>query len=208
MSRIVKHWVPILVASATGVLVLLGYLFPAVTVLARCRETLIEWAVIVAAFALVLGLLNILRVHGGRVVRWQQGSGHSLLLLIAALVAWVPALLYEPSSPINQKLLEYIIGPLGASLAGLMAFTLGLAAFRLLRVRRSVDALIFMLVVMVTLLGSAPLVGLGWLFEIRAWIVNVPGMAGTRGLLLGVAIGTVITALRVILASDRPHSEY
>jgi len=35
----------------------------------------------------------------------------------------------------------------------------------------------------------------------------VPGMAGMRGLLLGVALGTMITALRVLLTSERPHTE-
>jgi hypothetical protein len=33
-------------------------------------------------------------------------------------------------------------------------------------------------------------------------------MAGMRGLLLGVALGTVITALRVLVVSERPHSEF
>jgi hypothetical protein len=204
----VKHWVPVVVASAVGLLVLLGYLFPGVAALKRCREALTEWAVIVTAFAFVLGLLNIVRVHGGRVVRWKRGGGHSLLLLVAALAGCVPALLLEPSSLVNQKLIDAIIGPLGASLAGLVVFTLGLAAFRLLRVRRSVEAVVFILVVMVALLGSVPIVGLGWLAELRSWIVSVPAMAGTRGLLLGVALGTIITALRVILAFDRPHSEF
>jgi hypothetical protein len=42
---------------------------------------------------------------------------------------------------------------------------------------------------------------------IRHEIVEVLGMAGMRGLLLGVVLGTVITAIRVLVGSDRPHSE-
>ncbi len=207
MSRLVKQWIPILIATITGLVVLAGYLIPTPP-LTYYRDRLVEWAVIVAAFAFILGLFNILRVHGGRVARLRQGWLYSLVLLLAALVAWVPPLLYGPSGTATQQMFDYVIGPLGASLAALVAFTLALAAFRLLRARRSVGAVFFILVVAVVLLGSTPFMGLGRLADARDWIVNVPGMAGGRGLLLGVALGTVITALRIFIGSDRPHSEF
>jgi hypothetical protein len=142
------------------------------------------------------------------VVRARKGWFYSLVLLLAALAACIPPILYGPSGTLTQQMFDYVIGPLGASLAGLVVFTLTLAAFRLLRVRRSVGAVLFVLIVAVVLLGSTPFVGLEWLADIRDWIINVPGLAGGRGLLLGVALGTVITALRVLMGSDRPHSEF
>jgi len=207
MSRLVKQWIPILIATITGLVVLAGYLLPTPP-LTYYRDRLVEWAVIVAAFAFILGLFNILRVHGGRVVRLRQGWLYSLVLLLAALVAWIPPFLYGPSGIVTQQMFDYVIGPLGASLAALVVFTLALAAFRLLHARRSVGAVFFILVVAVVLLGSTPFIGLGQLADVRDWIVNVPGMAGGRGLLLGVALGTVITALRIFIGSDRPHSEF
>ena len=214
MSRLVKQWIPTLIATVTGLVVLAGYLFPDQLLvyyqgrMTQWRDVLIEWAVIVAAFAFVLGLLNILHVHGGRVVRTRKGWFYSLVLLLAALAACIPPILYGPSGTLTQQMFDHVIGPLGASLAGLVVFTLTLAAFRLLRVRRSVGAVLFVLIVAVVLLGSTPFVGLEWLADARDWIINVPGMAGGRGLLLGVALGTVITALRVLMGSDRPHSEF
>lgn len=214
MSRLVKQWIPTLIATVTGLVVLAGYLFPGQLLvyyqgrMTQWRNVLIEWAVIVAAFAFVLGLLNILHVHGGRVVRARKGWFYSLVLLLAALAACIPPILYGPSGTLTQQMFDHVIGPLGASLAGLVVFTLTLAAFRLLRVRRSVGAVLFVMIVAVVLLGSTPFVGLEWLADARDWIINVPGMAGGRGLLLGVALGTVITALRVLMGSDRPHSEF
>ncbi len=214
MSRLVKQWIPTLIATVTGLIVLAGYLFPGQLLvyyqgrITQWRDVLIEWAVIVAAFAFALGLLNILHVHGGRVVHARKGWFYSLVLLLAALAACVPPILYGPSGALTQQMLNYVIGPLGASLAGLLVFTLTLAAFRLLRVRRSVGAVLFVLIVAVVLLGSTPFVGLEWLADARDWIISVPGMAGGRGLLLGVALGTMITALRVLMGSDRPHSEF
>ncbi len=214
MSRLVKQWIPTLIATVTGLVVLAGYLFPDQLLvyyqgrMTQWRDVLIEWAVIVAAFAFALGLFNILHVHGGRVVRARKGWFYSLVLLLAALAACIPPILYGPSGTLTQQMFDHVIGPLGASLAGLVVFTLTLAAFRLLRVRRSVGAVLFVLIVAVVLLGNTPFVGLEWLADARDWIINVPGMAGGRGLLLGVALGTVITALRVLMGSDRPHSEF
>ena len=87
MSRLVKQWIPILIATITGLVVLAGYLFP-IPLLTYYRDRLVEWAVIVTAFAFVLGLFNILHVHGGRVIRLRKGWFYSLVLLLAALAAW------------------------------------------------------------------------------------------------------------------------
>jgi hypothetical protein len=218
MSKLVKRWIPsLLFATLPGLVVLFGYLFPGRLLIhyrgrvMEWRDVLVEWAVIVAGFALLLGLFNVLRVHGERIGRRQRGWPYSLVLLLAMMVAWVPPVL-SPDNPMQKMLdrtvFDYVISPLGASLAALVVFTLSLAAFRLLRARRSVGAVFFLLVVALALLGSVPFTGLEWLADIRDWIINVPGMAGMRGLLLGVALGTVITALRVFLTSERPHSEF
>ena len=213
MSSLVKRWIPILFATLPGLVVLAGYLIPDNQTLTYFRDNLVEWAVIVAGFAFFLGLFNILRVHGGQVFRRKQGRFYSLVLLLAMLLAWAIPIL-PSDGPIQRTLdldlaiLDYVIGPLGASLAALLVFTLALAAFRLLHARRSLGAIFFLLVVAVVLLGSTPLKNLEWLADVRDWIINVPGMAGMRGLLLGVALGTVITAIRVFVASERPHSEF
>jgi hypothetical protein len=218
MSKLVKRWIPsLLFATLPGLVVLFGYLFPGRLLIhyrgrvMEWRDVLVEWAVIVAGFALLLGLFNVLRVHGGRIGRRRRGWPYSLVLLLAMMVAWIPPVL-SPDNPMQKMLdravFDYVISPLGASLAALVVFTLALAAFRLLRVRRSVGAVFFLLVVALALLGSAPFTGLEWLADIRDWLINVPGMAGMRGLLLGVALGTVITALRVFVTSERPHSEF
>jgi len=218
MSKLVKRWIPsLLFATLPGLVVLFGYLFPGRLLIhyrgrvMEWRDVLVEWAVIVAGFALLLGLFNVLRVHGERIGHRQRGWPYSLVLLLAMMVAWIPPVL-SPDNPMQKMLdrtvFDYVISPLGASLAALVVFALSLAAFRLLRARRSVGAVFFLLVAALALLGSVPFTGLEWLADIRDWIINVPGMAGMRGLLLGVALGTVITALRVFLTSERPHSEF
>ena len=96
---------------------------------------------------------------------------------------------------------SYFISPVGASLAALTVVTLALAAFRVFQVRRDWKAAVFVLVAAFVLVSSIPLANVDWtpFSELRAWVVDVFGMAGMRGLLLGVVLGTVVTALRTLL---------
>ncbi len=205
MKRLLGMWLPIAAASVTGLLALGGYFLPWVRSLSDARAIILDWALIVAAFALLLGLLNIVRVHGRRIADGERGWPYSLVLLLAALAGWVPGIL--PLDDLKGKVFEYVLGPLGAALVALMLFTLVLAAARILRVRQRAEAPVFLVVVCIVLLGSTPLAGSGWLAGFRDWLIRVPGMAGTRGLLLGAALGAVITGLRVILGTERPHAQ-
>lgn len=207
MRRIIRKWIPIFIATGSGLLTLAGYLFPN-TGFSTYRDQLVEWAVIIAAFALILGLFNVLRVHGQRILASEKGQVYSLVLVVTALLSFVPPLLYGPTGGLTQGMVDYVITPLGGALAALVVFTLTLSAVRLLRQRRAPSSLLFIVVVILTLLGTTPLRGFEWLSDIRRWLIDVPGMAGMRGLLLGVALGTVITGIRVLLGSDRPHSEF
>ena len=213
MRHIVRQWIPFFFAIGTTLIVLLGYAFPdALAFDYRGRRTpvqhiLAEWAVIVASFAFVLGLWNMGRVQIVKAFRRRRIE--SLLFVfsaLATLLLWL-AVIFSPDQAVSdlagqavQGIFDYVISPVGASLAALVVVALTLAAFRLLRARRSAGAVLFMLVVAVVLLTSIPLAGLepGLFSGIRHWVVNVFGMAGMRGLLLGVVLGTAITALRFL----------
>ncbi len=206
MKRVVERWVPIVVATSTGLISLTGYLLPQ-TMLPAFRDRLTEWAVVVAAFALILGLFNILQFHGQRVLHTGDGWFYSLVLILSAGVSWIPPMLHDPTSSVAQTLSQYIIKPLGGSLAALLVFTLTWSGVRLLRHRRNAWSVLFIVVVTLSLLGTTPLLGIEWLADIRDWLIRVPGMAGFRGLLLGVALGMLITGLRIFLGTERPHTE-
>ncbi len=209
MSKLVRQWIPFIIFLPASIIVLLGYLMP-VPGLLYLRDKLVEWAIIVAAFALLLGTFNIIHVHVGQIRRRSRGWFSSFVLLLTLLIGMVPPLLPEGTSlrsDLNRAVLDYVLRPVGAALAALIFFTLALAAFRLLHTRRTVASVLFLLVVILVLAGSIPLEGMEQLTLWRAAIIHVPAMAGARGLLLGVALGTVIAALRLIVGGERPYSE-
>jgi hypothetical protein len=104
---------------------------------------------------------------------------------------------------------EYVLSPLEAAAASLLVFFLVAAAFRVMRKRPTWPTFVFVLTVILVLLGTVPLPGEAGqiLTEVRDWLAHVFAMAGARGMLLGVALGTIATGVRVLVGIDRPHSE-
>ncbi len=200
------------VATATGLFVLLGY-FIQLDLLLGLRLLLIQWAVLLAAAALFLGLFNLLSVHWNKVSLQESGWPYSALLILMFLVTLVLGLLFGPDYQAVILLFQYVQVPVEASLLALLAVSLVLAGFRLLSRRRDLASLVFIGAALVTLFGTAPwpigaeslpavLVG-----DARAWLSQVLAAGGARGILLGVALGAITTGLRVLLASDRPYGD-
>ncbi|HEY75639.1 MAG TPA: hypothetical protein G4O00_05590 [Thermoflexia bacterium] len=211
MERFGKRILPTAVAVGAGVLTLLGYLLP-VPPFTTVRDEMVQWAVIVAAFAFILGFFNVLRVHLGRLARRASGWGYSLVLILTALISLLitaAGLVAEPARAASDWWFGYVLYPLQAAAAGLVAIVLAFSAFRLLRHRRSAETLFFLVAALVVLLGTTPLPGVigERLAALRQWWMEVPAMAGMRGFLIGVGLGTLLMGLRVITGMDRPHSD-
>ena len=80
------------------------------------------------------------------------------------------------------------------------------AAYRLLMVR-NVESAVMLAVVLLVLLGQVT-VGLApFLPELKDWILDVPTLAGVRGILLGVALGALLAGIRLLLGVERPYSD-
>jgi hypothetical protein len=98
---------------------------------------------------------------------------------------------------------------LQATLFSLMAFFAATAAWRAFRTRSSAS-LVMLIACVLVLLGSIWIdVGPGWalLVETKNWVMNVPVLAGARGILLGIVLGAIVTGLRLLMGVDRPYSD-
>ena len=96
--------------------------------------------------------------------------------------------------------------PLQATTFSLLAFYVATAAYRGFRLR-SLESLAFVAAVVLVLLGQVPIGRyLGDLVPAaKDWILNVPSTAGVRGIIIGVALGTIATGVRVLMGFDRPY---
>jgi len=192
-------------AIAVGVLVLLGYF---VSLLNPIRVILLQWAVILAAFALIVGVVNLLHVHWSKVRSGQPRSGYSVVLIISLLVTVLVVIIFGPTGSWSSWIFNNIQLPVETSLFALLAIVLAFASARMLRRRPNALSLVFFITTLLVLLGSAPLFyfgEVGWLVDARNALTQVGAVAGARGILLGVALGTIATGIRVLMGVDRPY---
>lgn len=195
-----------IIAIAFGILVLLGYFLPQA---AGLQTLLLDWAVILAGTAALIGIFNLASVHSEKIRRRAKDGIYSAILIIGLFGAFFLTLILKPQSPILQTfLLNGIIIPVEASLMGLLAVTLLYAAVRLLRRRADIMGIVFIAAASLIFIGSAtlpfgdiPIIGT----LLRPWVSQVWALGGARGILIGVALGTLTTGLRVLFGIDRPY---
>jgi hypothetical protein len=191
------------IAISVGLFVLLDF-FVQNAFIGTLKFVFVRWAIIVAAFAMVLGFFNVLTVHVNKILRFKQGWFYSIFLVLTMMVVLILGLIEGPQGSLTSRIFQYILFPLQATIFSLLAFFVASAAYRAFRVRNWESALLVIFGVIV-LLGQVPLWGA--LTSSKEWILGVLSMAGSRGILLGAALGTVATGLRVLLGIDRPYSE-
>lgn len=202
-----RQLLPVGVAIAVGLIVLLGQ-FVTNDALGDLVSILVTWGAIVFAFALLLGLANVILFHTRRILARDAQMPFSILILATALMVFLLVLPSGGAGAASQWVLRYIYQPLEASFLALLVFFIGTAVYRALRVRTWEMAL-FALSAVVVLVGSAPFMQVlsPWFPAAKEWVVNVPALAGIRGILLGVALGVMATGLRLLTGIDRPYSD-
>jgi len=205
----VKKIFPIInavIAIVAGVLVLFGYFFP--TIFSGIQSTLISWAIILAGIAVLLGIFNLARVHLKKASSKTPGSIYSAVLLLSLILTILLVGISGPTGRLSLWLFNTFQVPVEISLLAVLAVILVFAGARVLSRRPRWNTILFLATVLLVFLGSVPLFIIGDvapLVAIKGWLVQVPGIAGARGILLGVALGTVATGLRILIGADRPY---
>lgn len=204
--------VSVAIAIGVGIIVLAGYFIPSIT---DIRFILLRTGLVLAAVALLVGIINLLTVHFKKMGAESENSGYSLILVIALLVTFIVGIIEMVQTytigRLNFQMTNWVFTniqlPIETSLLAVTAVSLTYAAANILRKRMDLFSIIFFLIILLVLLGSfsIPAATLPFLQVIRDWIVRVPALGGARGLLLGIALGTITTGIRILMGTDRPY---
>jgi hypothetical protein len=201
-------------AIAAGFIVLLGYFFPAQ--LQSFRLLLVDWAIVIAGMAVLVGIFNLIAVQWEKIRDRQKGGIYGVILIVSLLVTFVSGLslrLLPANHPYTRfytiLTMDAIIVPVEASLMAILAVTLIYSSIRLLRRRVDVMSVVFLVVAVVFLIAILP-TPFGPLLGERGNqalvdFLNMFSHGGMRGLLIGIALGTLLTGLRVLFGIDRPY---
>ena len=193
------------VAMASGFIVLLGIVYP-LAALTQIRVLLTDWAVIIAGMAVLVGITNLVLVQLEKIRRREKNSIYGVVLVAALLGTFALALVLGPENQFVQLAVEAVIVPVEAALMAILAVTLVYASIRLFRRRTDVMTVIFLVVAVLFLIAImptpiGPIPGGGLLMQ----FMEMFSQGGARGLLIGIALGTLLTGLRVLFGIDRPY---
>jgi uncharacterized membrane protein (DUF485 family) len=173
-------------------------------------DVLLQITVITAALTVIIGVLNLLAVHSLRIRRRSGGWPYSIVLIVSALAVIILTILERSNTlrdPVTPLLLENVQVSIESALSGLLVFALVYGGYRALRRGVSFWGLLFVATLLVVLAGYLPLPGLTLLADFRQRILDLPVSAGARGILLGIALATVVTGVRVLTGQDRSYRE-
>ncbi|HSL93884.1 MAG TPA: hypothetical protein VK905_04705 [Bacillota bacterium] len=200
-----RRSLPLTITSFVGFWIVFDY-FVKIDFVRTWTTNFTNWVIIVAAFALGLGAVNLLRIHGKRVAERRPGWMESSVLLVALAYMTVTGIFLGTSSESFLFAFTNLQQPLSAAMFSLLVFFIASASFRAFRAR-SIEAAVLLIAGVILMLGRAPIGEAIWdqFPRMADWIMKVPNLAGNRGIMIGAAIGIVSVAMRVLLGIDRGY---
>ena len=166
--------------------------------LALPGDVLLRLVAIMITVSILIGIANLLFVHIGRLARGKLYSA-ILLASFAFTIYWTI------TNKGDTSLLEAVQVPIESALAALLFISLAHGGARVMQKRSDVWGLLFVAVALIVLLGSLPLAELAPVKAWSDWLMAIPVSAGARAILLGIALGSVVTGVRALLGQDRAY---
>jgi hypothetical protein len=170
-------------------------------------ENILEWWQIIFAFTLFVGVAAFIKTSLGNIRRKREETPYRMVSL--AGLALMPLLAVIGGTRIDSPFLwtfENMIAPMQATVFSLLAFFVASASYRGFRAR-SIPATILLLTALIVLIGRIPVAELisESFPKLTFWIQNYPSMSARRAILIGIGLGSMTTALRVILGIERTY---
>jgi hypothetical protein len=165
-----------------------------------------NWAQIIYAFALIVGVFGLLKYQVEKLSRRRSGWIYNLVTVVSLVVMAILGFVAGrgDDSPFMWAF-NHIQAPMQASVFSLLAFFVASAAYRGFTARNT-EAVLLLLSAVFIMFGIASIGNAIPLFsDIANWILMNPSMTARRGIFIGIGLGVIATSLRVILGVERTY---
>ncbi len=219
-----KREIPIAITFIVGTVFALAYFIPREP-FSLFERQFGDWFGIIAAFAIWLGALNLMKISAMKIARKKPDFIYASLIILSFLVMIFfgfyegykglfaePQFSYRDAGTGFNWLYEYVYSALSATMFALLAFFVASASYRAFRAR-NLEATLLLIAAFFVMLGRVPVgdmlttwMPIGYTMSDWAnWIMSVPNTAGQRAIMIGIALGLVSTSLRIILGLERSY---
>ncbi len=214
-----RRQVPLTLVFVFGVFMIFQYFVPHESS-EWIYEFLLDWIYIIGIFALALGIWSLIRVSVVKIKARKIGWGYPIITLAGLfLMVFFGFTGYRDSSwgfhfmtaeglsnPMFRHFFDYILIPIQSTMFALLAFFIASAAYRAFRARNVLASLLLAAALIVMLRFNPYLGPVGLVISDSAsWLLNVPNLAAKRAIVIGVGLGMVGTALKIILGIERGY---
>jgi hypothetical protein len=211
-----RREIPLIITAVVGIAYIVQYFIPH-TPFDKVENLFSDWLSIIAACAIWLGALNLLKLSFENVFKRKKDWFFSLVIIITWLTMAFVGLaegpgFQEPGTKFDW-LYNNIYTPLSATMFAMLAFYVASASYRAFRARNFQATLLLVAAFLVLsgrvlfdemIFGFLPA---DWkiLSTVSDFIMQVLNTAGQRAILIGIALGIVSTSLRIILGIERSY---
>jgi hypothetical protein len=200
-----KREFPVFLTALAGSILIVNHFFkiPRLDPIATQMQ---NWGIIIAAFALAMAAVNLLRIHTVRIIRGGLKALPSAVLVAGLLVTAFFGIAFGTKDKTFSFIFSNMYTPLAAAFYAMTAFHLASASYRAFRAR-SAQAAVLLVTGVLLMLGRAPIGEAIWIKfpAIANWIMGVGNLAGSRGIMISIAVGVIGVSMRVLVGIDRAH---
>ncbi len=201
-----RRQIPVILCFGFGAFMLVQFFVPS-RLSVEAYEMVVDWTQTIYVFALLVGVAGMIKYHSEKISGKKAGYFYNLVTLIAVIVMAACGFIWGrgESSPFDW-FFNYMQAPMQATVFSLLSFFVASAAYRGFRAR-NLEAVLLLLAAALVMIGRVPIGDYIWsgFPKIANWILDVPSMTARRGIFIGIGLGTIATALRVILGVERTY---
>lgn len=212
MSITLRRQVPIAIVFVTALLVMLDYfvVIPPINLTTSKSWTdlvvkdLQNWGIILTAFALGFGAVNLFQFHSRHISRRTPGQWmFSVWLLIVIVIFTVTGIAFGATSDSYSWLYNASYFALSATVYSSLGFYMTSGVYRALRAR-SVETGILLIVGLIVLAKNAPALAVAFpiLSVWMTFISKVLTTSAQRGIMIGASLGAISLGVRTMLGRE------
>jgi hypothetical protein len=204
-----KTTLPVIIMTAIALVMILDFFVadnPAVDWIKQSALVMRSWGIIISAFAMGLGAVNLTRRHSRTIVRQEADAFYSILLVGSMVVMIVLGIVFGTKSGAYDFMFSNILSPASSTMYASIAFYIVTAAYRSFSAR-NLEGWLLLITAVVVMLGKAPIGSVisDFFPAASSWIQSVPNTAGMRAIMMGAALGVVSSAVKMFLGMDRSY---
>jgi hypothetical protein len=190
----------------SGIIVLLGIFLPS-TVFNGVKQELLNWTIILSSLSMIIAIIGLLTVHWKKIFTKEKADYASIFFLIGFLLVLITGIFGQFENKLFLNLTKTVIISVESSLLAVLSLTLAYASYRFFQKKQDFLSIIFGVSTILFLLIFSGILSAGenspLLENIVSGINSLP-IAGSAGILIGIAIGAIVTSLRALFGFIHP----